>query len=201
VKNIFDYCLGNKCDILLVSDRCSYASGINSLGEKLTIGGWDSKLLDDGSQYYIGLSAIKAAIAEHEMLGGKTILTEQVKNKFKINTLDELKYILCDKKLNDKKILSLSREVLNCAQNGDRISISILSGAADKLFNMVDIIIRRLNMYDCKYDLCLSGSVINFGLYITQPLCDKIYNKYDNIEVFTYNNFDSNGIESFNCET
>jgi N-acetylglucosamine kinase-like BadF-type ATPase len=201
MEGMFDYCLGNKCGILLVSDRCSYAAGINSLGEKLTIGGWDSKLLEDGSQYYIGLSAIKAAIAEYEMLGGKTILTEQVKNKLKINTLDELKCILYDKKLNDKKIFSLSREVLNCAQKGDRISISILSSAADKLFNMIDIIIRRLNMYDCKYDLCLTGSVINFGSYITQPLCDKIYNKYDNIEIFTYNNFDNKGLKSFNCET
>lgn len=201
MENIHDYCLGNNSGILLVSDRCSYVVGINSFGEKLTIGGWDSKLIDDGSEYYIGLSSIKAAIAEYEMLGGKTILTEQIKNRLKINTLDELKYILYNKKLNDKKILSLSKEVLNCAQKGDRMSISILSSAADKLFNIIDIIIRRLNMYDCKYNLCLTGSVINFGTYITQPLCDKIYNKYDNIEIFTYNNFDNKGLESFNCIT
>jgi N-acetylglucosamine kinase-like BadF-type ATPase len=194
VENVFCNCLGNNFGILLVSDKCSYALGSNSLGEKLSIGGWDSKLIDDGSEYYIGLNAIKAAIAEYEMLGGKTILTERVKNNFKINTLDELKYILNYKKLNDKKILSLSREVLNCAQKDDRISISILSNAADKLFNMVDIIIKRLNMYDSKYDLCLTGSVVSFGTYITQPLCDKIYNRYDNIEIFTYNNFDNKGL-------
>lgn len=194
MENMFSHCLDKDSGILLVSDRCSYAVGINSLGHKLTVGGWDSRLVDDGSEYYIGLSAIKAAIAEYEMLGGKTILTEQVKNQLKIDTLQELKYILYYKKLTDKRILSLSKEVLSCAQKGDRISLSILNSAAEKLFNMVDIIIRRLSMYDRKYDLCLTGSVINFGENLMQPLCDKIINRYDNIEIFTYNNFDNKAL-------
>jgi N-acetylglucosamine kinase-like BadF-type ATPase len=194
MENMFSYCLGNNSGILLVSDICSYAIGINSLGQKLTVGGWDSKLVDDGSEYYIGLRAIKAAIAEYEMLGGKTLFTEQVKRQFKINTLDELRYILSNKKLGDKKILNLSKEVLNCARQGDRICLGILNNSAEKLFNMVDIIIRRLNMYDCKYKLCLTGSIIKFDTYVIKPLCDKINNRYDNIEVFTYNNQNSKGL-------
>jgi N-acetylglucosamine kinase-like BadF-type ATPase len=191
MENMFYYCLGNNSGILLVSDRCSYAVGVNSLGEKLTIGGWNTKLTDDGSEYYIGLSAIKAAISEYEMLGGKTILTEQVKSQFKVNSLDELKYILYNNKISDRKILNLSKAVLNCARQEDRISLSILNSAADKLFNMIDIVIRRLNMYDCRYRLCVTGSIVNYDTYITQPLYDKINNRYDNIEVFTYNNFDN----------
>ncbi len=194
MENMFYYCLGNNSGILLFSESYSYAVGINSLGERLTIGGWDSRLLDDGSEYFIGLNAIKAAIAEYEMLGGKTILTEQVKNKLKITSLEELKYIFHYKykKLSDIKISNLSKVVLDCAKKDDRISLSILSSAADRLFNMVDIIIRRLNMYDCKYNLFLAGNISKFGEYITQPLCDKISNRYDNIEIFTHNNFTNN---------
>lgn len=194
MENIFRYCLGNNPGILLLSDRCSYAVGVNSQGEKLVIGGWDSKILDDGSEYYIGLSAIKAVIAEYEMLGGKTILTEQVKKIFKISSLEELKYILYYKKLCDGKILSLSKAVLDCAEQGDRISLCILKCASDKLFNMIDIVVRRLSMYDIKYRLCLTGSVIKFDKYIIQPLCDKINSRYDNIEFFTYNNFENIGL-------
>jgi N-acetylglucosamine kinase-like BadF-type ATPase len=190
MEHLFNYYLDDNSGILLVSNRCSYAVGINRAGQKLLIGGWDSRFVDDGSEYYIGLSAIKAAIAEYEMLGGRTNLTEQVKTQLKITTLEELKYILSSKKLSDKKIMKLSNEVLKCAENGDRISQSILNCAAERLFNMIDIIVRRLNMYDCKYNLCLAGGIIKFGEYIIEPLCDKIYNRYDNIEIFTHNNVD-----------
>lgn len=183
---MFYYYLDKNSGILLMCDRFSYAVGVNSEGERLTIGGWGSRLIEDGSEYYIGLSAIKAAISEYEMLGGRTQLTEAIKNKLKVKNLNELKYILYYKTLNDKKIQSLSKEVLKCARQGDRISLNIINSAADKLFNMTDILIRRLNMYDKKYNLCLTGSIVCFDEYITNPLCDKIYNRYDNIEVFTH---------------
>lgn len=189
MEDIFYYYLDKNSGILLVCGRFSYAIGINSLEEKLTVGGWGSKLIDDGSEYYIGLAAIKAAIAEYEMLGGKTILSEAIIKNLRLEDLKELKYILYYKKLNDKRIYSLSKEVLRCAKLGDRISINIISSAADKLFNMTDILIRRLNMYDTKYNLCLTGSIVEYGDYITNPLCDRIYSRYDNIEVFTHNNF------------
>jgi len=112
-----------------------------------------------------------------------------IRKTLKMDDLKELKYILYYKRLNDKKIYSLSKEVLRCAKLGDRISINIINSAADKLFNMVDILIRRLNMYDNKYNLCLTGSIVDYGDYITNPLCDRIYSRYDNIEVFTHNNF------------
>lgn len=194
MENMFRYYLDNNSGILLVSDRCSYAVGVNSLGQRITIGGWDSRIVDDGSEYYIGLCTIKAAIAEYEMLGGKTKLTEQVKNELKIGSLEELKYILYYKRLTDKKILGLSKAVLNCAEQGDRISLNILNSAADKLFNMTDIIVRRLSMYDLRYNLCLTGSILRFGNYIVEPLCDKINNRYDNIDIFTYNNFNNKGL-------
>ncbi|WP_202748593.1 BadF/BadG/BcrA/BcrD ATPase family protein [Clostridium rhizosphaerae] len=183
---MFYYYLDKNSGILLMCDRFSYAVGVNSEGERLTIGGWGSRLIEDGSEYYIGLSAIKAAISEYEMLGGRTQLTEAIKDKLKVKNLNELKYILYYKTLNDKKIQSLSKEVLKCARQGDRISLNIINSAADKLFNMADILIRRLNMYDKKYSLCLTGSIVCFDEYITNPLCDKIYNRYDNIEVFTH---------------
>jgi N-acetylglucosamine kinase len=192
MEDIFYYYLDKKSGILLVCDRFSYAVGVNSSGEKLTIGGWSSRLLDDGSEYYIGLSAIKAAISEYEMLGGKTILSEAIKARLKLEDLNELKYILYYKKLNDKKIHSLSKEVFRCAQLGDRISLNIINSAASKLFYMIDILIRRLNMYDTKYNLCITGSIVKHGEYIINPLCDKIYSRYDNIEVFTHNNFKTN---------
>lgn len=182
----FYYYLDNTYGILLVCDRTTYAVGINSLGEKLTIGGWDPKLIDDGSEYYIGLSAVKAVIAEYEMLGGKTMLTDRIKKLLSIDDIRELKYILFYKRLTDKKILSISKEVLYCTQQGDRISNNIIRSAGDKLFNLADVIIRRLNLYDRKYQLCLTGSITRFGGYIIEPLCDKIYNRYDNIEIFTY---------------
>lgn len=194
VENMFQYYLDNTSGILLVSDRCSYATGVNSLGQKLSIGGWDSRIVDDGSEYYIGLGAVKAVILEYEMLGGKTMLTELVKSQLKISNMEELKYILYYKKLTDRKILSLSKEVLNCAVKGDRISLNIISSAADKLFIMTDIIVRRLSMYDRNYNLCLTGSILRFGEYITQPLYDKINNRYDNIEIFTHNNFNNRGM-------
>lgn len=184
---MFCHCLDNNRGILLVGDKISYAIGVNNLGEKLCIGGWGSSIIEDGSEYYIGLSAVKSVIYEYEMLGGKTLLTEAIKSKLRLEDLSELKYILYYKRLSRKKICSLGKEVLKCAKLGDRISINIFNSASEKLFNMADILIRRLSMYDTKYNLCLTGSVTKFEEYIISPLWDKIYNRYDNIEAFVYN--------------
>jgi N-acetylglucosamine kinase-like BadF-type ATPase len=187
MEEMLNYYLDNHCGILLVGDKNSYAVGANNLGQKLTIGGWKSGIMDDGSEYYIGLCAIKAVISEYEMLGGKTLLTSEVKNNLKIQDIGELKHKLYYKKITDKRVLAISKEVHNCAELGDRISISIFNSAAEKLFNMADVMIRRLNMYDSKYKMCITGNIVSFGEYIMKPLCDKIYGRYDNIEIFTYN--------------
>lgn len=187
MEDRFYYYLDNTCGILLFCDKTTCAVGINSLGQKITLGGWDSKLIDDGSEYYIGLSAVKAIIAEYEMLGGKTMLTERIRELLKLEDISELKYILYNKKLTDRRLIRISKEVLNCTQKGDRISHNILKSAAGKLFEMTDVIVRRLSMYDRKYQLCLTGGITEFGEYITEPLCDRIYSRYDNIEIFTYN--------------
>lgn len=185
--DMFSYYLDNNCGILIRADKTSSAVGINNEGEKLYIGGWGTRLGEDGSEYYIGLQAIKAVISEYELLEAKTMLTEAVKKQLKVKDIEELKNNLCFGKISDKKICSISEDVLNCALLGDRISINIVSKASEKLFNMVDIIVRRLNMYDQKYNICLTGSITRFGDYILEPLCDKIYSRYDNLQIFTYN--------------
>jgi N-acetylglucosamine kinase-like BadF-type ATPase len=193
IENIFNYHL-DKRGVLLVSDKTSYAVGINSLGERLSIGGWGTRLNDDGSEYYIGLNAVRAVISEYEMMDGRTMLTEGVKKRLKIESINELRYAFYYRKLTENRICTLSSEVLRCAQKGDRISVGIINKAAEKLFNMVDIIIRRLNMYDSEYKLYFAGSTCKFGAYIIEPLYDKIYSRYDNIEIITYNNLEDKGL-------
>lgn len=184
--DMFNCCLEGNCGILLVADKTSYAVGVNSGGVKLYMGGWGTRLAEDGSEYHIGLMAVKAVIAEYERLEGRTLLSETVIRQLNIKDIGELKYQLQHRKINDKKICSLSCEVLNCARLGDRISINIINKASERLFDMVDIIVRRLYMYDQSYSLCLSGSIAGFREFILEPLCDKIYKRYDNLTVFTY---------------
>lgn len=182
-ENAFYASLAKEYGIVILSGTGSFATGINKNGEKLTVGGWGPILGDEGSGYFIGIQAIKAAIAQYEYLGPYTLLTSYILEYFEIDGINMLKKAVYKDGINAKLIASLSKFVLKGAEEGDAVSLKILNESATHLFDMANIIIKRLNMFDGEYELCLTGGISNFGDYILDPLSNMIYEKYKNISL------------------
>jgi len=169
--------------IVILSGTGSFATGINSKGDKLTVGGWGPLLGDEGSGYYMGIKAIKAAISRYEASGSDTVLFGEVMECFGINDIDLLKSVVYKNGLQTRKIASLGKAVLKGARAGDKVCLDIISESAEQLYKMAETIIRRLKMTDIGYELCLTGGISCFGDYMLAPLTNMVNAKYKNIKV------------------
>lgn len=182
-ENAFYGALAKDAGIVVLSGTGSFATGINRKNEKLTVGGWGPLLGDEGSGYYMGIKAIKAAISRYEGSGPDTLLLRNVLECFEINDINLLKSVVYRDGLPTKKIASLSRAVLAGAKAGDRVCLDIINDSAEQLYKMAELIIKKLKMTDAQYDLCLTGGIGNFGDYIFVPLTNRVNVKYKNIKV------------------
>ena len=118
---------------VVISGTGSMAVCRNADGEIKHAGGFGYILGDEGSGYSIGLNAIKAAIRAAEKCAPETALTEKCLNFFTVNNIYELIDLFYEKGVSRKKIASFAKEVMLCAENDDKISISIIKNEASLL--------------------------------------------------------------------
>ena len=182
-ESAFYGALAKESGIVILSGTGSFAMSINKRGQRLSVGGWGPLLGDEGSGYFMGIKAIRAAIAQYEYFGLSTVLTPMVLEHFSISDINMLKREVYKEGLNTKKIASLSKAVLKGATLGDTVSLGIIEESSHHLFKLVDVIIKKLDMSDGNYELCLTGGINNFGDYIMKPLKFMIYEKYHNISI------------------
>ncbi len=169
--------------IVILSGTGSFAMGVNRQGEELSVGGWGPLVGDEGSGYQMGIMAIKAAIAEYEHRGPETLLMPMVLEHFGIDHINMLKKELYKEGLNTKRIASLSKSVLRGAELKDNVALAIINESSVHLYKLAELIIKKLEMTDDHYKLCLTGGISNFGKYILNPLTAMLHENYDNITV------------------
>lgn len=179
----FTGALAGSIGIVILSGTGSFAAGLNKSGQRAAAGGWGPLLGDEGSGYFMGIKAIKAVISQFEYFGPETILTPMVLEHFKINRVNELKSIVYKNGINTKEIASMSYEVLKGAQYKDNVCLNIIEESARYLSELAGIIIKKLQMDDGNYNLCLTGGIRNFGNLLTDPLQKFIAEKYTNISM------------------
>jgi Predicted N-acetylglucosamine kinase len=182
-ESAFYGALAGDAGIVILSGTGSFAIGINCKGEKASAGGWGPLVGDEGSGYYMGVEAIKAAIAWYEYFGPETLLTPMVMEHFNIKDMNRLKREVYRNGLDTRNIAALSRAVLKGAELNDAVSLRIIEQSAAHLFRLTDVVIRKLNLDGRSCKLSLTGGISNFGGFILNPLKEMLYEEYKNIEV------------------
>lgn len=93
-------------------------------------GGFGYILGDEGSGYSIAMSAIKTAIRAAEGCAEKTALTEKCLEFFSVRSVYDLIDLFYEKTVSRKTIASFAKEVMLCAQSGDKTALSIITEEA-----------------------------------------------------------------------
>ncbi|MCM0646915.1 hypothetical protein NBE98_00830 [Clostridium swellfunianum] len=181
--NAFYGALGNDRGIVILSGTGSFAIGRNSIGKMHTVGGWGAISQDEGSGYYMGVQALKAVMRNYDSMGRDTILSNLILEAFNIKSINDLKSFLYNGSCGVKEIAALSKLVKYGAENHDFVCKDIANDCAYKLFQLAEGVINRLEMYDEKYNLCLTGGISNFKGLILNPLNELLENKYLNIHI------------------
>ncbi|NSW89189.1 MAG: hypothetical protein HPY74_00665 [Firmicutes bacterium] len=169
--------------IVVLSGTGSFAMGVNRKGESAEMGGWGPVLGDEGSGYYMGLSALKAVIREYEDRSLKTSLTEKLKEYFGISEIPEIRHLVYNSEFDRLKISQISKIVYSEAAEGDAVSVGIIKDAAKHLASLVKRMAKRLNMYDGEYDAVLTGGVTKFGDFLIKPFIEYVKKGNNNINV------------------
>jgi len=169
--------------IVVSSGTGSFAMGVNRKGESAILGGWGPILGDEGSGYYIGVSALKAVITEYEDGSPKTLLTEKLKKYFSVSEISDIRRAIYKNGFDRFKISQISTIVYEAAVEGDDVSVNIIVDASKQLACLVNRIAKKLNMYEDGYDAVLTGGVSNFGDFLTKPFIEYVKKHNININV------------------
>ena len=94
-------------------------------------GGWGRLTGDEGSGYYIGVEAVKAALQAADGIAPATVLTEKLQAFFGVQSPRELIPVFYGDPEPD--IAAFSKVVDECARQGDEVALGILQRAAQYL--------------------------------------------------------------------
>jgi N-acetylglucosamine kinase-like BadF-type ATPase len=135
---------GGEPGVMVISGGGSVAYGRTGSGEALRIGGWGHVLGDEGSGFWIGLEAIKAALKSRAGVIPETPLGERIMREF--GTHDDRHVIreVYSASYSEAEISSLVPLIASLAQEGDEAASRILDEAAGHLADIVRAMLRRL---------------------------------------------------------
>ena len=135
---------GGKPGIMVISGGGSVAYGRTSSGEALRIGGWGHLLGDEGSGFWIGLQAIKAALKSCAGVVPKTALEERIMREFDTEDDRQIVRDVYSASFSEAQVAGLVPLVSSLSQEGDATATRILDEAAGHLAGVVLALVRRL---------------------------------------------------------
>jgi len=145
--------------LALVCGTGSIAWGRNGAGEIARAGGWGWHVGDEGSGFWIGERAIRAALRASDGRGEKTALTDALLAHFGLDRIDQLVRRVYDAEYPRNDVALFAVRVAGAALAGDAVAASILSDAAAELVLAAETVISRLALGGAAggYDVVLSG--------------------------------------------
>lgn len=143
VNALYSGTLG-KPGVVNISGTGAITFGIGAQNTRARVGGWGFLLGDPGSGYSIGNRAVKAVFDEHDGLGEKTILSNSILTHFQLQHAPGLIPIIYDMKRARETMASLSRLVVEAAEQGDNVAKNILHLAGQEMAASIRTLILKL---------------------------------------------------------
>jgi N-acetylglucosamine kinase-like BadF-type ATPase len=140
--------------ILLIAGTGSIVIGRDNNRQMFRVGGWGPHFGDEGSGFWIGREAVRAALRSLDRQGSMQF-ANRIANQLGLKSIPEVVSAWAMGKLGIPDIAGLFPEVV--AIHPAEPAISILSEAASHLRTMVEIASKRVGSEDCRKSI--SGSV------------------------------------------
>lgn len=146
---------------ILIAGTGSIMFGKDSKGNIYRVGGFGRILGDEGSGFHIARSGLSAVAKQFDGRGKRTMLSNLLKDKFKIANSKEL--ILAVYK-NNFDIATVTPLVIQAAEEGDNICTDIIENEVDELLLHVKSMKRLIKEYKLKISL-VGGTITTDNLY------------------------------------
>lgn len=163
--------------LALIAGTGSFCFGRNEAGETGRTGGWGPLLGDEGSGYWIAVSALRAVAREADRRGPPTSLATLLLPPLGVTSASGLigAISVCVSDPTHRcKLADLAPIVLQAAEEGDPVADAIRAEAADELAKLVSVLGRRLRCQGGHYELAVAGGVLVHHQWLRNALFDRL---------------------------
>lgn len=180
--------VGGAEGVILISGTGSICYGRNTNGETKRAGGWGHIIGDEGSGYYIGISAINRIAKAFDGIEESTLMTDLILNHLKLKNATELIDYVYRSGAGKSEIASLAKLVDEAYKQGDIAAEEILEKAAYELFLISKAVLDGLNLNNKKTVLAVNGSVIEKNQRVASEFKRLMSKNYPLVEVVNMKN-------------
>jgi N-acetylglucosamine kinase-like BadF-type ATPase len=172
-------CASGKLEgVVLIGGTGAFAFGINEAGQQGRVGGWGYLLGDEGSGYDIGRRALQMVMRRYDYRGVDTLLINKVLEKYKIPSLGELVPIVYSKDFTRNTIAEVATLVFDAYDEGDETARQLLTQAADELYGLVDVLLKRLPFpRGGRISVVLTGGLFHKGSPLIQMIRARLHDR------------------------
>jgi glucosamine kinase len=154
--------------VVVIAGSGSIAYGLNAEGAEGRAGGLGYLMGDDGSAWWIGITALRAAAASADGRGPDTVLLPFVLEHFGLPTIRHLHGVLYAPSFERTMVSGLTVHVARLAGT-DAVARTIMSTAGEKLAAMAVAAVHQIHAPGEPVDVYPTGGVFRAGDLVTAP--------------------------------
>jgi N-acetylglucosamine kinase-like BadF-type ATPase len=161
--------------LCVIAGTGSVCIGQNSKGEKAIAGGWGPLAGDEGGGAGIARRALQAVAKASDGRGQLTKLSDLAVDYFRAGRLEDLSVAIYAPQIDNARIAGFARFVIETAQAGDRVAISVLEEAGRELGLAAKAVIRELKIARRKFPIGYVGGIFHAGELICNPMLETVH--------------------------
>ena len=162
--------LSGRPGIVLIAGTGSSCYGRNAASQHWRSGGWGPLISDEGSGYWLGVQAMRAAARAFDGRTEPTALLPLVQKQLELDDMNELLYRLYVQGMSRAEIAQLAPLVLETARAGDAIAQELICTGSAEMAETVLAVARHLGFSERECELALVGGLFQAGEVVIEPL-------------------------------
>lgn len=159
--------------VALIAGTGAVAFAANANQQTAVVGGWGYWFGDEGSAFWLGQSALRAASHDADDRGPKTSLKRHVFERLKISEPRNMLTALSKQGDVRQAIAELAEIVSISADEGDSVALRIVNEASTHLATLVRTAAGQAKLGK-SFPLALAGGVLMGSTLIRESLCQKL---------------------------
>jgi N-acetylglucosamine kinase-like BadF-type ATPase len=160
---------------ILIAGTGSIMFGKDAQGNVHRVGGFGRYLGDEGSGYMLGKKGLIAVSKQFDGRGNKTLISVLLKEKFKIDSPENL---ITEIYKNNFDIASAAPLVIEAAERKDKLSLKIIEDETDELLLHISTMYKKVNE-KILYTAFIGGIITHKNIYsetLRKKICEELPN-------------------------
>ena len=166
--------LSGRPGIVQIAGTGSSCYGRNEAGANWRSGGWGPLISDEGSGYWLGVEAMRAATRASDGRSQPTTLLETVLARLELPHIDDIMRHIYMEGMSRAETAALGSLVIEAAQAGDQVALEIIGRGAQDMADCILAVARHLDFISSECELALTGGVFQAGDVVVQPLREAV---------------------------